>query len=190
MKLLIAISYVTLLLSCNPCDKFKNEIYKEETVENMLDSTEVIELNSFIKSFEEPAFDQLDHEAYRLIYTYSLSDTAHLIQISKNLSKYYLIHKKLVSHDHLTKVLTVAMEKELSVEEWEKFVAAIYQNGYWMLPKKVPEKPVLDGSLSIIEGRRPAAKACGKRNYHIVVRGYPEEETFENLSARFWQSAE
>lgn len=177
-----------VLLSCNRCDKYINEIYQNDLKEN-LDDKQKKYLNSFMERCNEPKMNTLAYEAYRLTFWNFLVDTTHLIRIENHNSNYYFIHKKMIKDSDTTKVVVNIIEKQLLASEWKDLKETINKNDYWLLSKE-NYKPMLDGGVWIIEGRRPDAEYCDKRSYHIIYRQYPEEGKFENLCDKFLEIVE
>lgn len=173
-----------IFVSCNPCEKYKNEVYHKEAYEYQFDSTGMKGVKLMVKRYNEPTMDTLDYESYRLVYGVVFSDTSHLIRIENNHSNYRYIHKKLLRNKYEPPTVFETIEKKLLPEEWEKFIDILYQNHYWTMPKEI-DRLGLDGGVWTIEGRRPDAEICGKRSYHLVSRWSPEEGEFQNLCDKF-----
>jgi len=178
--LIIIICCLIVFSDCNPCDKYKDEIYKVETFQSRFDSTGLESMKTFLKIYNEPEMNTLDHESYRLFFGHVFSDTIHIIRIGNSNSNYYFMHKKLIRDSDTTAVVVENIEKNLPISEWKIFKKSIYRNEYWMLPREI-DKEGLDGGTWTIEGRRPDAEICKKRIYHIVSRWSPEEGKFRKI---------
>ncbi len=177
MKNIIFITSLLFLWACNNCEQYQNEVYQQETFAYQLDSAGMAGINKYLVKYQEPELGQLKQECYRLIWSNVFNDTAHVITIGKDLT---FIHKKLPKNPDSTRIIAEKIEIKLLKREWRALQQSVYKNKYWTLPREI-DRYGCDGGTWIIEGRRPDAARCGKRDYHIVSRWSPEEGDFRNL---------
>ena len=188
MKILTIVFYgLIIFTSCNPCEKYKNEIYEKNSFAgNNFDSLGMVRMKLRLIDFNEPAMDTINYESYRLTHSLTFEDTVHIIRIENDHSNYRFIHKKLLKNHQASASIIETIEKKLFPDEWEKFKTVLYQNHYWIMPKEI-DRYGLDGAVLTIEGRRPNAEICGKRSYHLVSRWSPEKGEFQNLCHKFYE---
>lgn len=185
-SIVLILCYLIAFLACSPCEKYKNEIYKEDTFHRYFDTLGSKRMNKYLKMYKEPEMSTLNYEAYRLTYGHVFADTSHIIRIENQNSNYHFIHKKLIEDSDSTRAVIETIQKKLLVSEWDKLKEVIYQNSYWTLPKEI-DRYGLDGGVWTIEGRRPDAEICGKRSYHLVSRWSPDKGEFQNLCNKFYE---
>lgn len=190
MKLLIVFFFgIVIFSNCDPCDKYKSEIYTKDTLNSRLDSDI---FNKTIKAYDEPEMKNLNYESYRVINVFTFRrDTSDIIRIEKRDSGYYCINKKLFSINGAPRVVVQKTERKISEDEWYDFTDKIYTTRYWTLSGELEdESGYLDGNWWILEGRRPHAAICGKRSHHLIVRLVQKEENVTQLYAKFKDIAE
>jgi len=169
-------SILILFISCNDCEKFKNEVYTEEF--NPALDTIIVEMNSILQRLDEPKMDELNViESYRLLFMSAFQERK-LVRIDKKENEYYLVYKDFSGdQDSGNIVLKEHIQKNITKDNWKYINKLIYNSNYWAA-KKFDEPPpdVLDGYAFTLEGRRPQAAKCNKRTEQIVFRSTPDEE--------------
>ena len=189
MKPLIIVFFLIAFADCgDTCEKYKNEIYTGKTLEQTFDSTRLNGFKQYLIMLHEHEINTLNYESYRLIAHVS-HVPSYIIQIENKNSIYHVTHKKLIHDSDSTFVVVKQIEKQLSADEWAKFIAFIYQKNYWTLPINTNKYDVLDGGQYTIEGRRPNAEICGKRSYHLITSDHPQGE-FKDLFDNFFEIIE
>lgn len=185
MKLLSIFFFGIIIFSnCDPCDKYKNEIYAKEGSNPRLDSAI---FNKAIKAYDEPELKNLNYESYRVINVFTFrKDSSDIIRIEKRDSGYFCVNKKLLSINGAPRTVVEKTERKIAEAEWYDFTDKIYSTGYWTLPREsADESGYLDGNWWIIEGKRPQAANCGKRAYHLIVRLMQKDKNITQLYAKF-----
>ena len=177
---LICISF--LFLNCDPCNKFKNETYSEDTFQKFVDSSAIDQLGEYLFEWDEPEFKHVNYESYRLlIMSPVFKDTFFLIRIENRNDNYYLVTKKIVTLGSSKRPIFMGTGKrKLVSHEWDTLIKKVYNTKYWTLPQEIDRWNLGDTWWSI-EGKRPQAAECEMRDQHFVLRWSPKESPFKEL---------
>ncbi|MEO5909749.1 MAG: hypothetical protein ABIP95_02620 [Pelobium sp.] len=155
-----------------------NEEYLEEQSDTVLKKEALKYRDILMERFKETSITGQNKPAYHLLF-YSSFGNGESIKFEQIDSSYYLSRKCISSNDHF--VCGQNFYIQISTIEWDKFEEMIYEYNFWTSKKFNVNKKVLDGYAYFLEGNRPEAFFCKKRNYHLIGRSSPEYDKMEDL---------
>lgn len=181
---MVLVALILLISSCTngkvrntECSKFSDEIYPKEDLEKYdFDLDEQLEY--YLSKFEGSSIKGSENEAYQMIF-YSTHNYGKLIKI-ENSGTGAIISVKCIE---LIEAGYYCAEGDLKIDssDWNTFQSMIYEFNYWTENQIEINTGYLDGSGFLLEGNRPEATKCGKKNYNLAVRGNPEYDKIAAL---------
>jgi len=181
---ILLIFVLIFLISCQEksdktadCTKYENEIYLKWNIDSNLVKGAFEYQEYLLEKFGENSVKDLNHEAYHLQY-YSSHGFGKLIKVEKKLDGYSISVKCSGKKDlnPECKEYQIGIKKE----EWEEFENLIYEFNFWTAEDFREARKVLDGDSFLLEGNRPEAEKCNKKNYKLIARGSPR---FDKMGA-------
>ena len=173
-----------LVLSCSngktkntECSKFSDEIYPKEDLEQYDFNVNEM-LDYYLSKFEGSSIKGSKNQSYQMMF-YSSHNYGKLIKIESS-GAGAIIYVKCIEHIEAGYYCT---EGDLKIDssDWKTFQSMIYEFNYWTENQIEINTDYLDGSGFLLEGNRPEATNCGKKNYNLTIRGNPEYDKIAAL---------
>jgi hypothetical protein len=189
------IFYIVLILfwfvSCQDyCIKYKNEKYVYDSL--TIDSNVIKRIHEVNNLLNEPDFEKINFESYRLIYKKALSNVGYLIRLDRKQKNTILTYKIFTGKNDTCSIIVNLKDEsiiKLSNIEWKEFENLIYKNEFWTMQTIIDNHGV-DGTIYYLEGCRPQAITCNKRTNHLVERWSPDPGGFKEICDKMIYLAE
>ena len=161
----------------NDCTKFDNEFYSSEDL-SQYDFTMIEMLNQDLSKFGAYSIKGNKTESYQLMYCSSFKK-GKLIRIESS-NKGATISVKCLENKEAGYYCTEG-DIKIDSSQWITFQSMIYEFNYWTENQVEINNGYFDGYSYILEGNRPQAEKCGKKNYNVIIRANPEHDKIAAL---------
>jgi hypothetical protein len=162
--------------ACHDCSEYRDEQYTEVDTLTLLHPL----LRKMKETYAE--IGELDipvpnDQVYRMYYNHAFGECAYVIRLSKlaNACAIHCTYIDWIPLDSTWKTIHVEWtDKNMPTSRWTEFENLMTQAHFWTTKQDI-HRHGLDGYSIILEGYRPQAAACNKRDYHLIFRWSHEE---------------
>ena len=183
----VCIISTLLVISCKEkeckCTMDNVVLYQNDSIITAIKKDNSLGIKNYWKRFDEPVFEDLNIEAYRLSITALLYDYQKIYRIERKGRKVNLYVKEYIvptTIEHRNDSLIRDTMRSLTNLEWGEIKKSLDKNCFWAIASNT-DREVLDGIIWLMEGFNPKKNSCTNLKYHFVNRVSPELSGFKNI---------